>query len=88
MSTQFRIVSSLELDISAFSKAIKDAVDTLEDGTKVLGDGDNFSYKKWWPGYDDTQDPEAFIAIIFSHDPWADEIAAEMARFADYTVTL
>jgi|LauGreDrversion4_2_1035121.scaffolds.fasta_scaffold312944_2 hypothetical protein len=86
MPTDFIIVTSLELDIPAFVKAIEDGVvGSLGNAGLVLKDKDTFSYRRWFPG-DEYSDLPNSIAIVLDNDPWCAEISSDISRTTDNLV--
>jgi hypothetical protein len=86
MPTEFLLVTSLELDIPAFVKAIEDGVVAgLGNSGLVLKDKDTFSYRRWYPG-DEYADTSNSIAIVLDNDPWCAEISSDISRVTDNVV--
>lgn len=88
-SPNFVVVTSQELDIPAFSKAIEDSSKILLSrvSNSVLVSGTKYTYHRW---YSDSKIPQVpgCTYLLLQDDPWLVEISECLTRMGTYTITI
>lgn len=88
-SPSFVVVTSKELDIPAFSKAIEDSSKILLSrlNNSVLLSGTSYKYHRW---FSDSKIPKVpgGTYLLLQDDPWLVEISDSLTRLGTYTITI